>query len=186
MTTPVNHDSFSEMSESTQDQWNIIIKETIKNQPRVADSVIRMLLSLKDIVDGFSVDQLTHSLQTATRAERAGADKETVVASLCHDIGKAVSVINHPEIAAGILKPYVRNEVYNVILTHQDFQGQHYYNYLGLDPNMRKQYKSESWYEFAETFADEWDQKSFDPNYESFDLMHFKDILKQVFSKPQY
>ena len=53
-------------------------------------------------------------LQTATRAERAGADDEMIVASLCHDIGKVVSVANHPGIAAEILKPYVRSEVVEV------------------------------------------------------------------------
>jgi len=63
------------------------------------------------VVDGFGVDQLTHCLQTATRAEQAGADDELVVASLCHDIGKAVMVPNHPRIAAEILRPYVRPEV---------------------------------------------------------------------------
>ncbi len=47
-------------------------------------------------------------LQTATRAEEAGADPEMVVAALCHDIGKYVSVPNHPRIAAEILRPYVR------------------------------------------------------------------------------
>ena len=66
--------------------------------------------SRSEITDGFAVDQLVHSLQTATRAEEAGADDEVVVASLCHDIGKAVSVPNHPRIAAEILRPYVRHE----------------------------------------------------------------------------
>ena len=84
----------------------------------MADRVLEMLRSLSGIVDGFAVDQLTHCLQTATRAERAGADDEVVVASLCHDVGKAVSVVNHPAIAAEILKPYVRDEVYWMILTH--------------------------------------------------------------------
>jgi len=72
-----------------------------------------MLASLADITDGFAVDQLTHSLQTATRAEEAGADDEVVVAALCHDIGKSVSVLNHPKIAAEILRPYVRPEVFS-------------------------------------------------------------------------
>ena len=47
--------------------------------------------------------------------------------SLCHDIGKAVSVPNHPRIAAEILRPYVRDEVQWMIQVHQDFQGRHYY-----------------------------------------------------------
>ena len=84
--------------------------ETMEHQRRVADRVLAMLDSLADVTDGFAVDQLIHCLQTATRAEEAGADDEVVVASLCHDIGKAVSVLNHPRIAAEILRPYVSHD----------------------------------------------------------------------------
>src|SRR4051812_30150215 len=115
--------SFRSMDESTAEQWGVIGVETAKNQGRVADRVLEMLESLGEIVDGFATDQLTHCLQTATRAERDGADEEVVLASLCHDIGKAISVPNHPAIAAEILKPYVRSEVYDMIRVHQDFQG---------------------------------------------------------------
>ena len=90
--------------------------ETFEHQARVADRVLAMLEGLSDITDGFAVDQLTHSLQTATRAEESGADPEMVVASLCHDIGKYVSVPNHPRIAAEILRPYVRDEIVQVIV----------------------------------------------------------------------
>ena len=88
--------TFTRMDESTAEQWAVIGRETIEHQSRVADRALDMLRSLAEITDGFAVDQLTHSLQTATRAERAGADPEMVFASLLHDIGKAVSVPNHP------------------------------------------------------------------------------------------
>ena len=133
--------TFTRMDESTAEEWAVIGTETMKHQGRVADRVLAMLASLAEISDGFAVDQLTHSLQTATLAERAGADDEVVVASLCHDIGKAVSVPNHPKIAAEILKPYVRDEVYQMIRTHQDFQGRHYYAHFGGDPDAREQYQ---------------------------------------------
>src|SRR6188768_216371 len=96
--------TFTRMDESTAEQWAVIGKETFEHQPRVADRILEMLRSLADITDGFAVDQLTHSLQTATRAERAGADDEVVVAALCHDIGKAVSEPNHPAVAAELLR----------------------------------------------------------------------------------
>src|SRR6187431_339821 len=92
--------SFTRMDESTAEQWAVIGDETAKNQGRVADRVLMLLRSLAEITDGFSTDQLTHCLQTATLAERAGADPEVVVASLCHDVGKAISVPNHGPIAA--------------------------------------------------------------------------------------
>jgi predicted HD phosphohydrolase len=177
--------SFTSMDTSTAEQWAVIGVETAKNQGRVADRVLAMLRSLADITDGFSTDQLTHCLQTATLAERAGADDEVVVASLCHDIGKAVSVPGHPEIAAAILKPYVRPEVHTMILVHQDFQGRHYYGHFGGDPDARNKHRdgmTEDEWRLAEQFADEWDQKAFDPAYDTLPLEHFEPKVRQVFA----
>jgi len=177
--------TFTRMDESTDEQWQTIVGQTIEHQPRVADRVLTMLESLAEITDGFAVDQLVHSLQTATRAEEAGADDEVVVASLCHDIGKAVSVMNHPKIAAEILRPYVRPEVFFMIQAHQDFQGRHYYEHLGLDPNAREQYRDEPWFALAERFADDWDQTSFDPEYPTHSLEHFEPLVREVFARPK-
>ena len=186
---PVRRDdwpmTFTRMDESTAEQWQHIIVESIEHQPRVADRVLAMLASLEEITDGFEVDQLVHSLQTATRAEEAGASDEVVVASLCHDIGKAVSVMNHPRIAAEILRPYVSDDTYHMIQAHQDFQGRHYYEYLGQDPNARDKYEGEPWYGLAEQFADEWDQISFDPDYPTKPLSHFEPLVRQVFATPR-
>ena len=156
----------------------------MKRQQHGGELVLALLRSLAEITDGFATDQLTHCLQTATRAERAGADPEVVVASLCHDIGKAISVPNHPAIAAEILKPYVRDEVYSMILAHQDFQGRHYYQHFGGDPDAREQYRGQPWFDLAAQFADEWDQISFDPDYDTEPLEHFEPLVNEVFAKP--
>ena len=95
--------TFTRMDESTPEQWAHIGAESTKRQKHGGELVLTLLRSLEKITDGFATDQLTHCLQTATRAERAGADPEVVVAALCHDIGKAISVPNHPAIAAEIL-----------------------------------------------------------------------------------
>ncbi|HZU79908.1 MAG TPA: HD domain-containing protein [Acidimicrobiales bacterium] len=176
--------TFRRMDESTAEQWAQIGQETFAHQGRVADTVLQMLQGLAAITDGFAVDQLTHSLQTATRAEEAGADDQMVVAALCHDIGKYVSVANHPRIAAEILRPYVRDEVFHVILTHQDFQGRHYYHHFGGDPDAREQYRDEPWFAMGERFADDWDQTSFDPDYPTKPLSHFEPLVRQVFTRP--
>lgn len=178
--------TFTSMDVSTRDEWLEIGRQTAANQPRVADRVLDMLRSLSTIVDGFVTDQLTHCLQTATMAERAGADDEIVIAALCHDIGKAVSVPNHPEIAAAILKPYVRPAVHFMIAAHQDFQGKHYYAHFGMDPDARQQYVDHPDFELARRFADEWDQKAFDPSYDTLPLEHFEPMLRAVFAKPRY
>lgn len=175
--------TFTRMDESTAEQWAHIGVEHAKSQKRNGERVLALLASLGSVVDGFAVDQLTHCLQTATLAERAGADPEIVVASLCHDVGKAVSVPNHPAIAAEILRPYVREDVYWMIRTHQDFQGRHYYGHFGKDPDARQQYRGEPWYGLAERFADEWDQIAFDPGYDTLPLEHFEPLVMETFAR---
>ena len=131
-------ESFTRMDESTSEQWMNIATVTMEAQPRVANQILNMLRGLSDITDGFSVHQLEHAVQTATRAEDDGADEQVIVAALLHDVGKLISVINHPRIAAEILRPYVRDEVFWMIAAHQDFQGRHYYSFLGMDPTWRR------------------------------------------------
>lgn len=174
--------SFTSMDVSTAEQWRVVMEESMRNRSRVADRVLGLLESLAEITDGFAVDQLTHSLQTATRAEQDGADEQLVVASLCHDVGKAVSTFNHPAIAAEILRPYVRPEICQMIAAHQDFQGRHYYGHFGGDPNAREEYRGEPWFELGERFADQWDQASFDPDYPTEPLSHFEPMVRRVFA----
>ena len=45
---------------------------------------------------------------------------------------------------------------------------------MGKDPDARLQYAEEPWYEFARVFTDEWDQTSFDPEYDTLPLSHFE------------
>jgi predicted HD phosphohydrolase len=171
------------MDVSTREQWTEIFERTIEAQPRVARQILAMVKGLSDISDGFSLDQRQHALQTATRAERDGQDEQVIVASLLHDVGKLISVPNHPKIAAEILKPYVRHDVYCMVAFHQDFQGRYYYEHLGMDPNLRDQHRGEPWYELAERFADDYDQKAFDPQYNAESLEHFEPMVVQVFAQ---
>jgi predicted HD phosphohydrolase len=171
------------MDVSTREQWMVIVDETVAAQPRVAAQLLGMVRGLGAITDGFSLDQMEHALQTATRAERDGADEEVIVASLLHDVGKLISVPNHPRIAAEILRPYVRHDVYCMVAHHQDFQGRWYYEHLGMDTNLRDRHVGEPWYELAERFADVWDQKAFDPDYRSETLEHFEPMVARLFAR---
>jgi predicted HD phosphohydrolase len=180
--------TFTRMDESTAEEWAVIGSEHVKEQPRVADNVLDLLRSLKLLVGGFATDQLTHCLQTATLAERAGSDDEVVVAALCHDIGKSISVPGHPGIAAAILRPYVRDEVYKMILVHQDFQGRHYYAHFGGDPDAREKHRdalTAEEFALAERFADEWDQVAFDPDGPTEPLEHFEPLVRKIFANAQ-
>ena len=177
---------FTRMDESTAEEWAEIGRQTAANQPRVADSVLSMLRSLAAVTDGFATDQLTHCLQTATLAEKAGADTEVIVASLCHDIGKAISVPNHGPIAAEIMRPYVRPDVAWMLLVHQDFQGKHYYAHFGADPNKRDAFVDHPAYALTAQFTDEWDQIAFDPQAETYPLEHFEPMVRDVFARAKY
>lgn len=176
----VNTESFRRMDESTAEQWEVIGERTAANQGRVAERFLTLLESLAEISDGFITDQLTHCLQTATMAERAGADDEMVFASLCHDIGKAISVPNHGAISAEMIKPYVRDDVYQSIRNHQDFQGRHYYGHFGAPTDLRDQFKDESWFALCEEFTDDWDQQAFDPDYDTLPLEHFEPLIRKM------
>jgi len=175
--------SFTRMDQSTAEDWMKIGGEVAKRQSQMPAMIKSMLRQLEDQVDGFSMNQLQHALQTATRALSDGASEELIVAALCHDIGKVISVINHPAIAAEILKPYVSPETYEIVRTHQDFQGKHYYAHFGLETNLRQQHEQQPWYALAKQFTDEWDQTAFDPNYDTLPLEYFEPMIDRVFSK---
>jgi predicted HD phosphohydrolase len=176
--------SFTRMDQGKIEDWMVIGRAVAQRQERMPQIIRAMLAQLEEQVDGFAINQLQHGLQTATRAARDGASEEMIVAALCHDIGKVISNENHPAIAAEILKPYVSRDTYEVIRTHQDFQGRHYYALIGKDPEARRQYADEPWYELALRFTDEWDQTSFDPDYETLPISHFEPMIERVFARP--
>lgn len=177
---------FRSMFEGTEEDWQVIGAEHAKHQaeeqPRV---IMEQLARLGDLQVGFRADQLTHSLMCGTLARRAGANDEEVVAALCHDLGKAMSIPNHGAIAAEILKPYVEDYIYHAIKWHQHFQGKYYYNHLGLSTDMRSEFKDEPWYDFACKLVDEWDAPAFDENFDCDPLESFEPEVTRVFTKPK-
>ena len=172
---------FTRMDQSDREQWSFIYEETVRVQAQVPKQILAMLRSLGDVYAGFGVSQLHHALQTATMARRDNASDELVLAALCHDIGKAISIPNHAEISASILRKYVSQDTYQIILTHQDFQGRHYYEYFGQSGSLRERYKDQPWYGAAETFTDAWDQAAFDPKYDVLPLDEFAPLVEQFF-----
>jgi predicted HD phosphohydrolase len=156
----------------------------VEDDTHVPERILAVLRATDELVQGFQVTQLGHGLQTATMAERAGADLDMVVASLCHDMGKMISNANHPAVAAEMIRPWVSDEAYWVVKVHQDFEGMHYYARMGLDPMMRRKHADHPYYELAERFADEWDQFAFDPDYPTLPLEHFEPMVHEIFGRP--
>ena len=74
METTAAQATFTGMEESTPEDWAIIGKSFVAHGRGLADRILDHLRLLDGDFGGFAVDRLTHSLQTATRAFRAGED----------------------------------------------------------------------------------------------------------------
>src|SRR3989441_11999663 len=112
---------------------------------------------------GYAIDRLTHSLQTATRAHRDGRDEEYIVCALLHDIGDTLASLNHSELAAVILEPFVSEENHWIVKHHGIFQGYYFFHHLGLDRNLRDRYGDHPHWRACVDFCAAYDQNSFDP-----------------------
>ena len=149
----------------------------------------RLLLALErlgDSIQGYKVSRLEHSLQCASRAEADGADIETVVAALVHDLGDELAPENHSQLAAAIVRPYVRTEVTWIVEMHGLFQMKYYAQHYGRDPDGHLAYKDHPWYGACWRFCERYDQAAFDPAYKSKPLAHFEPMLREVFSRAPF
>lgn len=143
--------------------------------------VMDMLRGLASVDTRFTVDELEHSLQTATRAERAGAADDMVFAALCHDVGKVLHTRSHTPhgaLAAELIRPFVRAEVAWVVAVHEDFTARHLDR--GLRRHRRYRHRLHPHYELAARFVDEWDCPSRDPRYDTLPLAHFEPLVHRV------
>lgn len=176
---------FTTMDEATPDQLQVVLREAKAHlEDRVADRVLELLDSLKGPTLGYQVDRYEHSLQTATRAMRDGARTDMVVAALLHDIGDALAPANHSELAATILAPYLDAEATWVVRHHGVFQGYHYWDKIGFDKHTRDRYRNSRYFNAAAHFCEAWDQRSFDPDYDTLPLEVFEPLVREVFARP--
>ena len=133
---------------------------------------------------GFAVDRLTHCLQTATRAHKDGRDEAYVVTALLHDIGDTLGAYNHPDVAAAIIKPFVSEELHWITQHHGIFQGYNFFHYIGLNRDMRENFKGHEHYQATADFIEKYDCPAFDPNYETAPLSFFEPMVMRLFEKP--
>ena len=141
------------MTESTPEDWGIVVKHAVPYNKALPDRVLTHLHLLRDDFGGYAVDRLEHCLQTATRAHRDGRDEEYVVCALLHDIGDTLGSFNHPDIAAAIVKPFVDDSYHWMVQQHGIFQGYYFFEYLGLDRNLREQFAGHPHYTSAPSSA---------------------------------
>jgi len=183
----VNKVSFIQMKDGSKEDYELLSKFEKEFAEKLPDRILEALRNLGESMDGYQVSRLEHSLQSATRAERDGADEEMIVATLLHDIGDSLAPFNHSQLIASVLRPYVSEKVYWIILHHGIFQEYYYAHHIGRDRNARDQFKDHKYYQATVDFCEKWDQTSFDPEYESFSLEHFEPMVRNLFSKnPKY
>ena len=176
---------FKSFAESTQEDWALIAKNAAEFNKGLADRVLTHLKLLDGDFGGFPVDRLEHSLQTATRAMRAGEDEEYIVCALLHDIGDTLGSHNHPDIAAAILKPFVSEQNHWMVEHHGIFQGYYFFHHIGLDRNMRDRFKGHEWFEYTAHFCHQYDQPAFDPDYDTASLESFEPMVRRLFAAPR-
>jgi predicted HD phosphohydrolase len=177
--------SFTDMASSTEADWKIILNEAAGFAKALPDRVLSHLVLLGGDFGGFPVDRLTHSLQTATRAHQDGRDEEYVVCALLHDIGDTLGTYNHPDIGAAILKPFVSDENHWMVQHHGIFQGYYFFQHLGMDRNMREQFRNHPCFERTEEFCARYDGPAFDRNAETLPLQFFEPMLRRVLAQPR-
>jgi predicted HD phosphohydrolase len=176
---------FHAMTEGTAEDWAAISAAAAPFNRAHADRLLEALRALSHDCGGFAVDRLEHSLQTATRAFRDGRDEEYVVCALMHDIGDLMGPSNHAEVGAVIMKPYVSEANHWMMDKHGIFQGYYFFHHLGLDRDLREQFRGHPQFEYCAQFCHLYDQSSFDPNYDSMPLEAFEPMLRRVVARPK-
>ena len=151
---------FHTMVESTAEDWAAIGRAAQAHRGEHVDRILSHLNLLKGDHGGFAVDRLEHSLQTATRAHQAGH-------------------------GAAILKPYISERNFWMLENHGVFQGYYFFHHLGLDRDMREQFRGHPDFEHTAQFCHLYDQNSFDPSFVSMPLEAFVPMMRRVMDTPK-
>jgi predicted HD phosphohydrolase len=181
--------AFTRMDQGTAEDYALLDREldlvqrtTIAEMPNM---LMRLLGKQRGNKMGYQIDRFGHSLQTGTRAFRDGADEEAVVVALLHDIGDGIGLFNHSEVAAALLRPFVSERSAWIVQHHGIFQGYYYFEYSGRNPNERDRYRDHPYFEACAEFCERWDQRSFDPSYDTMPLEAFEPLLRRVLAQPK-
>ncbi|GAA4496455.1 HD domain-containing protein [Gluconacetobacter tumulicola] len=177
---------FRSFDEATAEDWKPIGEKFERFQQGLVGEIVAALQALKHLDLGYPVDRYEHSLQTATRAFRAQADEETVVCALIHDIGDVLAPTNHGPFAATMIAPYVSPENAWLVHHHEEFQGYFYAQYFGGDRHARDAYRGHPAFARTALFTDHWDQKAFDPDYDTMPIDAFMPALDAIFTRPAW
>ena len=172
---------FTKMADGSREEYEFLDKMEHEFVDGLPERIFAHLRSLDQSISGYRVTRLTHSLQSATRAHRAGEAEEMVVAALLHDIGDMLAPLSHSEMAAAVLRPFVTEKTYWIIKHHGMFQTFYTAHHRGGDRNVRDRFIDHPWYADTVRFCEEYDQNCFDPEYRHEPLEFFESMVRRLF-----
>jgi len=192
--------TYTNLIDSTKEDW--LLQGAAFDKYKADGHIVRNVLRLVEVMKGelgeigTRVDMYEHSLQTATRARRAGADTETIVCALLHDIGKILSgTTNAGEIAASVLRPYITPLNHWMLSSHEIFAAFYFLDKCGGDKDLRdkvQEYTSQGYvkghpyYDATEKFCLEYSQPSYDPTYDTDSMASFIPLVEEIFGREPF
>jgi predicted HD phosphohydrolase len=178
--------SFTRMEDGTAEDWALLDGLEAEFNAGLPGRILTALGKLQDTYGGYQVTRLTHSLQAATRALRDGKDEEYLVATLVHDVGDDLAPYTHGEMAASLLKPFVRDELCWMVKHHGAFQLYFFHQLSDEERNTRERWRDHPNFGLTAEFCERYDQVSFDPAYPTLPIAEFEPLVQQVFAEPRY
>ena len=182
----MDHVKFTAMKDGDKEDYDFLHPLEVDYASGTADRLLKSLVELDESLSGYQVTRLGHSLQSATRAWRDGADIDWVVSALLHDIGDIYAPYNHDEYAATILRPFVREQCSWCVQTHGDFQMLYFGHHVGGDQHKRNRHAGHAFFDDCAEFCERWDQSSFDPDYDTLPIEFFTPMVREVFARDPY
>jgi predicted HD phosphohydrolase len=133
---------------------------------------IDLIYDLEDVYDDGpdgrdAVDQYEHSVQTGTRALRAGLPDRLVALAVLHDAFRVIAPYNHGEALAVAIGDRLTPEEKAILANHSAWQHD-----ILEGTNWTDEFKDSPWYEDGRKFG-QFDAESFDPDYDSLPLVAF-------------
>lgn len=184
MAADLDRATFTQLKGVTAEQFAPLHPATERFRAALPDRILRSLARLGGEYDGFPIDRLQHSLQTATLAQQDGRDEEYVFCSLVHDIGDELAFYNHGDLAAVVVEPFVSPANHWMVRHHPVFQGYYYWQHLGKDPLTVKRLRGHPHFEHTWAFVERYDQRAFDPSIATLPLAAFEPLVRRVMAQP--
>ena len=178
--------SYTRMADMTEADLRLINADADEDARELPGRLMAAVAELERFQGPLKVTRLEHSLQSATRAHRAGKDKEYVAAALLHDIGDALAPYSHGDMVAARAEALRERARLLDRPEARPVPGYYYAHLMGEDRNARDKYVDHPFYDDCVEFCEHFDQNCFDPDYDSLPLEFFRPIVEDVFRRPRY